>query len=342
MTTLGRFFLVSVLVMQPLSLLAAGAQEQQQEKSVPQPENSPATVEIENHEDLTVEQIQVLMELETIQLRFLVRDANGNFMRNLTAGDFTVLENGHEQPISVLKEQQVPISSVIMVDNSWSTSQFLTKAASVAVDFFKGLQPEASAFILFAEQPKVVIDWNEQAKDLTPQMNNVKPNGKTALYDSVIWVSRNLFKDKEGKKLIVLLTDGIDTASRSSFQEMMKVTRDQGITLYPIIYTNQYIENYRKNLKTNPAFRRPRSVSSDFHNLILMQNRFIDQSLRFGGRTIFSNAFTDLHNIYGDIIHEMKSQYVMMYQSSDLDAAKRDVKIETKKGPGRIFIEISH
>jgi len=337
--TLGRLLLALVLVMQPVSLLTAGPQEQ--EKAKPQPENNPVP-EAENHQDLTVEQIQVLMELETIQLRFLVRDSNGNFMRNLTAHDFTVMENGHEQNISLLKEQQVPISSVIMVDNSWSTSQFLAKAASVAVDFFKGLQPEASAFILFAEQPRVVIDWTEEAKDLSPQLNNVKPNGKTALYDSVIWVSKSMFKDKTGKKLIVLLTDGIDTASRSSFQEMMKVTRDQGITLYPIIYTNQYIENYRRNLKNVPGFRRPRSVSNDFHNLILMQNRFIDQSLRFGGRTIFSNAFTDLHNIYGDIIYEMKSQYVMLYQSTDLDAAKRDVKIETKKAPGRIFIEISH
>ncbi|RPI24682.1 MAG: VWA domain-containing protein [Acidobacteria bacterium] len=341
---IARVLLVSFLAVQSISFLTARPQEEAQ----PQPQNQsqnqnenqqPAEVE---SQDLTVEQIQVLMELETIQLRFLVRDADGNFMRNLTARDFTVMENGHEQNISLLKEQQVPISSVIMVDNSWSTSQFLAKAAQVAVDFFKGLQPEASAFILFAEQPRVVIDWTEQAKDLAPQLNNVKPNGKTALYDSVIWASKNLFKDKIGKKLIVLLTDGIDTASRSSFQEMMKVTRDQGITLYPIIYTNQYIENYRRNLKSTPGYRRPRSVSNDFHNLILMQNRFIDQSLRFGGRTIFSNAFSDLHNIYGDIIHEMKSQYVMLYQSTDLDTAKREVKIQTKKGPGRIFIEISH
>ena len=292
--------------------------------------------------DLTVEQVQVMMELENIQLRFLVRDADGNFMRNLTAQDFLVTENGHEQNISLLKEQQVPISAVIMVDNSWSTSQFLARAADVAVDFFKGLQPERSAFVLFSEKPQVVIDWTDDAKSLSPQLNQVKANGKTALYDSVIWVSKNMFQEQTGKKLIVLLTDGIDTLSKSSFQDMMRVTRDNGITLYPIIYTNQYIENYRQNLRRHVGFTRNRSISSDFHNLILMQNRFIDQSLRFGGRTIFSNAFNDLHNIYGNIIHEMKSQYVMLYQSSDLDTDKREVKVSTKKVPGRIYIEVSH
>jgi VWFA-related protein len=292
--------------------------------------------------DLSVEQIQVLMELESIQLRFLVRDSQGNFMPNLTAQDFLVTENGREQNIALLREQQVPISAVIMVDHSWSTTQFLTHAADAAVEFFKGLQPERSAFVMFSESPQVVINWTEDAKALSPELQKVKPSGKTALYDSVIWVSKNMFADQQGKKLIVLLTDGIDTISRSSFQDMMRATRDNGITLYPIIYTNQYIENYRQQLRRQVSFVRNRSISSDFHNLILMQNRFIDQSLRFGGRTIFSNTFNDLHNIYGNIIHEMKSQYVMLYQSSDLDTDRREVKVSTKKVPGRIYIEVSH
>lgn len=292
--------------------------------------------------DLNVEQIQVMMELQTIQVRFLVRDANGNFMPDLTAQDFLVTENGHEQNIALLKEQQVPISAVIMVDNSWSTSQFLAHAADTAVEFFKGLQPERSAFVLFSEKPQVVIDWTDNAKSLSPQLTQVQARGKTALYDSVIWASKNMFHDQTGKKLIVLLTDGIDTLSKSSFQDMMRATRENGITLYPIIYTNHYIENYRHDLRRNTGLARNKAISSDFHNLILMQNRFIDQSLRFGGRTIFSNEFNDLHNIYGNIIQEMKSQYVMLYQSNDLDTDKREVKVSTKKAPGRIYIEISH
>jgi VWFA-related protein len=290
--------------------------------------------------DLSVEQIEILMQLENIQLTFLVRDAEGNFIRNLSARDFVITENGKEQEIALLREQEVPISSVVLVDNSWSTSQFLARAAQVAVDFFKGLQPEASAFVLFSESPRIVIDWTQGAADLTSFLNEVRPNGKTALYDSVIWVSRNMFKDKSGKKLIVLLSDGIDTLSKSSFQDMMRVTREQGVILYPIIYTNQYIENYRRSLRLRPT-RATRSVSLDFHNLILMQNRFIDQSLRYGGRTIFSNSFLDLENIYSNIIHEMKSQYVMLYQSNDLDAERREVKVSTKKAPGRIYIEVS-
>jgi len=328
-----RRILASVIMLAIACLLAPGIHAQE--------EQEPPPSEAEG-EPLTVEQIQVLMELESIQLRFLVRDSDGRFMKNLSAQDFVVVENGREQNIALLKQQEVPINCVVMVDNSWSTTMFLAKAGQVAVDFFKVLQPESSAFVLFAENPRVIINWTEGAKDLTPFMGTVtKANGKTALYDSVIWVSKNMFKEKRGKNLIILLTDGIDTISRSSFPQMMRVTRDNGVTLYPIIYTNPYIENYRRSL--GKGSRKPiSSVSTDFHNMILMQNRFIDQSLRYGGRTIFSNAFRDLGNIYGDIIHEMKSQYVMLYQSSDLDTDKREVKVFTKKVPGKVFIEVSH
>ncbi|RPJ53570.1 MAG: hypothetical protein EHM23_30710, partial [Acidobacteria bacterium] len=114
------FFLVSVWMI-PLSLPAASPQEEARSKA-----QEPVIPKEENHADLTVEQVQVLMELETIQLKFLVRDSEGSFMRNLTAQDFTVIENGHEQNVALLKEQQVPISTVVMVDNSYSTSQFLS------------------------------------------------------------------------------------------------------------------------------------------------------------------------------------------------------------------------
>jgi Ca-activated chloride channel homolog len=291
--------------------------------------------------DLSVENVQILMEVENIQITFLVRDPEGNFIRNLSASDFVITENGREQNISLLREQEVPISAVVMMDTSWSTAQFIGNAAKVALDFFKNLQQEPTAFVTFSESAHKVMDWDEHPGDFGALTQNINPEGKTALYDSVIWVSRNMFQKRPGKKLIILLTDGIDTVSKASFQQMMQVTREHGITLYPIIYTNQYIENYRKSLR-RPGPRANRSISSDFHNLILMQNRFIDQSLRYGGRTIFSNAFNDLHSIYGNIVTEMKSQYVMLYHSEPgQESDRRDVRVHTKRVPGKIFIEIS-
>lgn len=290
---------------------------------------------------LNVENVHVLMELEHIQITFLVRDEKGNFIRDLSVDDFVVFENGKPQTIAALKEQEVPISAVIMVDTSWSIGTFLENALNTALDFFRGLEKERSAFVLFSEGPRVLLGWEGKRESLFDQVKDLKTDGKTALYDSVVWVAEEMFRNQSGKKLIILITDGIDTVSASNFEEMMAATRRAGITLYPIIYTNQYIQNYRKRL-TFTQQPSPR-ISRDFHRFVILQNQFVNQSLRYGGRTIFSNNFADLERIYGDIIREMKSHYVMLYQSqSDSDQDPREVKVHTKKVPGKIFIEISH
>ncbi|MGH9340437.1 MAG: VWA domain-containing protein [Acidobacteriota bacterium] len=291
---------------------------------------------------VAIENVQVLMDLESIQVSFLVRDFQGNFIRNLSANDFVIVENGRQLPIMALREQEVPISAVVMVDTSYSLSHFLDNAVKTAVDFFKGLDKERSAFVLFSESPRVVLDWKDQTVDVSAALHNVEPDGKTALHDSVIWVAQNMFDQQSGKKAIILLTDGIDTVSQSSFKTMMATARDAGVALYPIIYTNEYIQNYREGLEGRR--KRPNSnISRDFHRFIVAQNEFVDESLRYGGRVIFSRAFTDLNKIYTNIIHEMKSQYVMLYESSstDGDIDNRDVKVYTDNIPGKIFIDIT-
>ena len=89
-----------------------------------------------------------------------------------------------------------------------------------------------------------------------------------------------------GKKLIVLITDGVDTMSKANFEDMIPGARQVGVTIYPIIYTKRFIQRYRKKLgkRESPI---QRSISREFHNFIVLQNRFVDQIVRFGGRTIF-------------------------------------------------------
>lgn len=292
-------------------------------------------------DDVTVENVEVIMSLERIQVSFLVRDSAGNLIRDLLVDDFQVLENGTAREIVVLRQQEVPISAVVMVDTSWSLGGFLENAVNTARDFFQGLERERSAFVLFSEKPRVLLDWEEKSTDLSSLLARVKRDGKTGLYDSVIWVAEKQFRRVSGKKLIILITDGIDTVSRKTFEDMMDATRKAGITLYPIIYTNHALSSYRQFL-SGPSSRRPKSVSSNLHNFMVRQNQFIDQTLRFGGRTIFSNGFADLRKIYADIISEMKTHYILLYESaSERFKDNRKVNVNTRRTHGKIFIEIS-
>ena len=285
--------------------------------------------------------VEVEMALEHIRVTFLVRDDRGHLIRNLSKDDFVVLENGRPQTITLLEEQEVPINVAVMVDTSWSLQDLLKNAVETAIDFFRGLENESAAVVRFSRSPELVLDWDERPQDIRSLMARVSSDGKTALYDSVIWVCRNVLSSRSGKKVVVLISDGIDTASRASFREMIRISRQEEVTVYPIIYTNQFIQNYRRELGDREAPVRS-NISRAFHRFVVSQNRFLEQTRRYGGRTIFSDAFLDLRQIYRDIIEEMKSHYVLYYQSDGRDeGGSHEVRMFTRRVPGRIFVEFS-
>lgn len=295
----------------------------------------------EKDADSGISRVEVEMALEHIRVTFLVRDDQGHLIRDLSKDDFVVLENGRPQNITLLEEQVVPINVVVMVDTSWSLQDLLKNAVETAIDFFRGLENESAAVVRFSRTPELLLDWDERPQDIRSLMARVSSDGKTALYDSVIWVCRNVLKSRSGKKVVILISDGIDTASRASFRDMIRVSRQEGITVYPIIYTNQFIQNYRRELGDREAPIRS-NISRVFHRFVVDQNRFLEQTRRYGGRTIFSDAFLDLRQIYADIIEEMKSHYVLYYQSdARAEDESHEVRMFTRRIPGRIFVEFS-
>ena len=309
--------------------------------SVPFPATAQDAAPKEKVDGAGTSRVEVEMAVEHIRVTFLVRDDRGHLIRNLSKDDFVVMENGRPQNVTLLEEQEVPINVAVMVDTSWSLQDLLKNAVETAIDFFRGLENESAAVVRFSRTPELILDWDERPQDIRSLMARVSSDGKTALYDSVIWVCRNVLSSRSGKKVVVLISDGIDTASRSSFREMIRISRQEGITVYPIIYTNQFIQNYRRELGDREAPVRS-NISRAFHRFVVSQNRFLDQTRRYGGRTIFSDAFLDLRQIYRDIIEEMKSRYVLYYQSDGRDEdGSHEVRMFTRRVAGRIFVEFS-
>ena len=291
-------------------------------------------------DDVTVENVQVQIQLEYVQLSFLVRDSEGNLIRNLAREDFSLSENGKPVRIVALKEEEVPITVALMVDTSWSMGSYLENAINAGLRFLAGLEQERSTFVLFSEEPRVILDWEESSFGLSSYLKDAPTDGKTSLYDSVIQVVSERLQDEGGKKLIILITDGIDTKSDATLEDMMQATREAGITLYPIIYSNAFLQDYRRRLSSGTS-QPSQTVSLAFHTFMLAQNEFLERSMRLGGRTIFSERFADLKDVYGDIISEMKSHYSLSYQPDVGSGRDRKIKISTRRMSGRIFIDVS-
>lgn len=282
--------------------------------------------------------VEVTIKDVQLQLAFLVRDDKGNYINDLAASDFQVFENGKSCPVVSLEEEEVPINAVVMVDTSVSLGTHLANEIRTAVGFFRSLENESSAFLLFSETPRLILNWDDPEEDLSALLKETRPAGRTALHDSVIWACANLLKNRAGKKLIVLLTDGIDTVSSASFEEMIRATHQHGVVLYPIFYTNQYIERFRKMTTEGDLLENPK-ISKHFYDMLTRQNGFTKQTLRWGGRAIFSEHFADLTNIYADIVREMKSQYMLLYDSGNGEPQdERDINIIAKNGSGKVVV----
>ena len=116
----------------------------------------------EREEDPVDASVETFVSFDQIQVNFLVRDSEENLVRNLSAEDFEIFENGRAQEIVSLEQQEVPISAVIMADTSRSLHGYLENVLGTAVDFFKGLEGERAAFVLFSEEPSVILDWGDE------------------------------------------------------------------------------------------------------------------------------------------------------------------------------------
>ena len=146
------------------------------------------------------------ISLSSFQLEQVSAELCGPGTRRVTLSGISRLltlccsKNDKPRSISALREEEVPISAVIAVDTSWSIGSFLTNAVTAAVDFFNGLEAEDPAVVLFSEKPRVLLDWGEKRDDLEQELNSVETDGKTALYDSVIWIAEKPLRRSIGQE----------------------------------------------------------------------------------------------------------------------------------------------
>ncbi|MGI8782028.1 MAG: VWA domain-containing protein [Acidobacteriota bacterium] len=285
---------------------------------------------------VSIEDIRI--EVEAVQLMFLVRDGDGNFIRNLKTADFQLTENGETKSITVQQQRDIPINACLLLDTSWSIGSLLNNALKTATHFFNGLSKEEVSVVTFAARPKVLLPWSRGISSAAP-FKDIKLEGRTALYDSLLWVINDHFRGVQGKKLIFLFTDGIDNLSQSNLQDVFRAATERNVVIYAIMSSNPVLQNVRQRVL---AGKQSPNISKSLEGMLQQQNSFIDRTLRYGGRTIFSNAFEDLEKVYGRIIEETKSQYVLSFPSlPGREVQQHEIHFVIKPEiPGRIFVQI--
>ena len=284
------------------------------------------------------------VNVDTVSILVTARSKKGDYISNLKANDFLVLEDGDEQPISYFKQDTVPVNVVFLVDASYSVNDVLQNILDAAITFAGHLRSgDKYSAVIFAHKPIKILDWTDDLKSFQNILRNVKTFGKTALYDSMEYVIDTMFDKVQGKKAIIILSDGVDNSSSKSLARVMRLAAEREVTVYPIIHSFPQSQHFREMAKNSRE--KLQNVSKYFLSYIDAQNEFLDLVARNGGRIIFSTGYTDLKNIYDVLVEELKNQYALSYAPQVKKSTEKDFKevtVKLRSKPGEVFVRLGY
>ncbi|HEX8338499.1 MAG TPA: VWA domain-containing protein [Pyrinomonadaceae bacterium] len=194
---------------------------------------APAEVAEEVDED---EVVRVNAALVTVPVSVLDRD--GRFIGGLRQEDFRVLEDGVEQRIAYFAPVEQPFTVALVIDTSGSTRFKLEDIQDAAIAFLDQLRPADRVIVVsFDDSVRVLSEATSDRDRLRAAIRRTHTGGGTRLYDAVELVINEQLRRVQGRKAVVLFTDGVDSSSRqASFQSTLEEAVELDAMIYPIQY----------------------------------------------------------------------------------------------------------
>jgi Ca-activated chloride channel family protein len=266
--------------------------------------------------------------IEVINLNVSITDARGQYITGLTREDFAVFEDGVKQDLSIFAHENLPISMVLMVDTSASMDEKLSAARTAGKRFVRTLRPQDMAQVMqFNDRATVLQDFTPDHAALGEAFDRTEASGPTALHNALYVALKDLAKQKSGRELrrraLVLLSDGEDTASLVSDDQVLELARKTEINIYAI------------SLRAKTAPDRSRLKFSQAAHLLTALTQDT------GGQVHFPNSLSELEAVYDRIAEELRSQYSLGYVSSNrrTDGKWRRIVVRV---PARDDLKVRH
>lgn len=257
-----------------------------------------------------------------VVLNAAITDASGKFASGLTQKQFTVFEDGIEQPITFFQAETTPFAAVILLDTSGSMENRVSTARGSAIKFMEGLRGEDSVAIYrFDSKVEMVQDFSS-GRYLNDAFFDLKADGMTVLNDAVFKASELLSARPEKRRAIIVLSDGEDTLSKNSSDKALRAAIAGNATIYTI------------DMAPVEKDGKPRSQS------IGALKSFAEKS---GGTFVSTSGGPAMRDAFKRIVEELGSQYTIAYEpklhkkdgkfhSIEIRVARPNLKIRTRKG----------
>lgn len=177
---------------------------------------------------------QITVDVKLVTFVATVTDGNGRHIPNLKPQDFIVEEDGTPQTVTLVEQSNdVPVSMGVVLDTSTSMESKINTATSSIDHFLQTLEPDDDIFLMsFAGGVRLEQDFTKDRRKLTSSLRRVQLSSGTSLYDAVEKSLRKVPQGQHEKKAILLVTDGVDTSSLTTFDEALRGVRVSEVLVY--------------------------------------------------------------------------------------------------------------
>jgi VWFA-related protein len=249
-------------------------------------------------------------EVDEVTLHATVVDDHNRLITNLAKSDFTIFEDGKSQKITSFRSEDIPVAMGIVIDNSGSMREKRPAVNAAAINLVQSSNPQDQVFVVnFNEEYFLDQDYTSKVPKLKDALERIESRGGTALYDAVVASADHLKKSGAlEKKVLLVVTDGEDNASRESLEQAVRRLEEKN---GPTIYTIGLLgEEHSKR-----ARRALRQMAEDT-----------------GGVAFFPKDLSEVQAITSQIAHDIRNQYAIVYKPSTPQSVSgyRTVKVEAQ------------
>ena len=270
---------------------------------------------------------RIKTQVSLVVLHASVLNDRSAFVPGLKEENFKILEDKVEQKLAVFKQEDVPVSFGLVVDNSGSMREKRPQVNAAALTFVKTSNPQDEGFVVNFNDDYYLDtehDFTSDLAEMKTALERIDARGSTALYDAVIGSLDHLKKGTRDKKVILVVTDGEDNASRHSLENAVEQAQRNDAVIYAVgVFGDEDLKHDRR------AMKKARTALTQL-------------AVATGGLAFFPEDASDTEAICTQIARDIRNQYTLAYYPTNAahDGSFRSVQVEilAPRGSGKLSV----
>lgn len=269
--------------------------------------------------------------IDVVSMNVTVTDSTNKYITDLTEKDFEIFEDGVKQDMTLFNRTNLPVALSLLIDTSSSMEDRMITAQDAAIGFVRKLRPtDLGEVIGFDSRAEVLQKFTSNTAELEQAIRKTVAGGSTSMNNALYIALKGLKKipirqeDEIRRQAIILLSDGEDTSSLVTFEDVLDLARRSETAIYAIGLMDDTAGGQSKGFRE--ATYALRQLTNDT-----------------GGRAFFPADIKTLASVYGQIYDELSSQYTIGYTSKNprrdgawrrlvIRVARPNVQARTKQG----------